>query len=298
MDTNQMRYIVELSKEGCNITKASKRLFITQAALSKSLHGVEDKLDTELFIRENGRLTSLSPAGMIFVNYAEKILSTYEQMREELGGFKGSNAGLIKIGIPGDIIDVLFCNSIPNLMRQYPSVQIDIHEDAGLRLERRFGANDLDILVCLYHGPADQTLYEQHELLSQPYGVILDKSNPLANEEAITWSQIKDCPLALPTRSYTRMFVQRKLMELNWTPTIAINARTHGLLTGAVKGSKIITILPKIFLKEDDQDELLWRPIEDTIDWNVEVVMKKRHRELGDMVCKVFDEFQKLDLNI
>lgn len=298
MDTAQMSYILALSKEDYNITKTAKRLFITQAALSKSLHSVEANLDVELFIREKGRLSGLSPAGKIFVSYAEQILNLYQLMSEELNGFSGSITGAVKIGIPGDIVDVLFYNTLPKLIMAYPSIQIDLNEGAALELEQHFSANELDILVSLDHNQSDLSAYERAHLVSQPYGVFLDEKHPLAACDSVTWEQIKDYPLALPTRSYTRMLVLRELMERNFSPHVAVNASSHRMLIRSVSDSQVITVLPRIFYPAVSKFSkgILWIPIKETIDWNVEILMKKRHRYLNDIVCRIYDCIRKFDL--
>ncbi|RRD93479.1 LysR family transcriptional regulator [Clostridiales bacterium COT073_COT-073] len=294
MDTLQMSYLLTLTKENYNITKTAKRLYITQAALSKSIHNVEEKLGVQLFQRENGRLVDLSPAGKVFIERVRQILDTYDIMCEELSVFSGEISGSVKIGIPNDIVNVLFYRSFPKLIMDYPSVHLDLYEGISLELEHSFTANDLDILIALDYNQDGSSEYERALLASQPYGVILDKKHPLANCKTITWDHLKDYPLALPTRSYTRMLVLSKLMKRQITPKIAINAFSSHMLICSVRHSQIITILPQIFFNSSvrEIDHIIWLPMADPINWNLEIRMKKRHRELGDTVCHIFDRIK------
>ena len=297
MDTMQMSYILALAKENYNITQTAKRLYITQAALSKSLHSVEDKLDVELFIRENGRLTDLSPAGRTFVKYAQQILDTYQIMREEMSRYSGAMSGAVNIGINGDLVDILFYKALSDLIISYPSVQLDFNEETSLELEQLFISNELDILIELDHNQHSRAAYEQATLISQDYGVFMEPGHPLAKNDAITWKQIKDYPLALPIKSYTRMLVLNELMSRNFTPHIAVNATSSRILIRSVLDSQVITILPKLFgnANTEQKDGAVWVPIRDGIKWTVNILMKKRHREENDIVCRIFDSIRQTD---
>lgn len=298
MDTLQMSYLLTLTKENYNITKAAKRLYISQAALSKSLQNVEQKLGVQLFLRENGRLVDLSPAGKVFIEYTKQILNTYDDMCEELSLFSGEISGSVRIGIPNDIVNVLFYRSFPKLILDYPTVHLDLFEGITLELENKFTSNHLDILISLDNGENDNNEYESALLASQPYGVILDKNHPLARQKSISWEQLNDFPLALPTRSYTRMLVLSKLMTKKISPKVAINAFSSQMLMCSVQNSKIITILPKIFYHANakEKDAMLWLPMEEPIDWKLVILMKKRHRELNDAICHIFDYIKNIDL--
>ena len=299
MDTVQMSYILALSKENYNITRTARRLYITQAALSKSLHTVEEKLGVELFLRENGRLSGLSPAGKVFIRYTEQILGSYQHMCEELSGFSGTMSGAVRIGIPGDLIDVLFYSALPKLIMSYPSVQLDLNEGAPLELEQCFASNELDILIAVEHNRPGMDDYEKTHLVSQPYGAFLSNHHPLAAKSKLSWKDLSDYPLALPARSFTRVLVLSRLMERGYTPHVAVNVSSNRMLIRSVQDSQVLTILPRVFyqINVTDDDPIVWRPIEDPINWNVELLMKRRHRELNDIICRMYDCIREIDLS-
>lgn len=299
MDTLQLSYLLTLSKEKYNITKAAKKLYITQAALSKSVHNMENKLGVQLFLRENGRLIDLSPAGKVFMEYAKQILNIYDDMCSEISLFSGELSGSVKIGIPSDIVNVLFYRSLPNLILNYPSINMDLFGGSTLELENKFKANQLDIMISLDNGEIDTNEYEISLLASQPYGVILDSNHPLASHASLTWKELGDYPLALPTRSYTRMLVLNKFMSEKIKPNVAINVFSTQMLVCSVQHSQMITILPRILYQANANaySSLSWIPIEKPIHWNLVILMRKRHRDLNDAICRIFDDIKKIDLS-
>ena len=81
MDFRQISYLITIAEKNCNVTKAAKSLFLSQAALSKALLAAEQELETQIFLRERGRLVGLSPAGKILIAQAKNLLSSYAEMR-------------------------------------------------------------------------------------------------------------------------------------------------------------------------------------------------------------------------
>lgn len=70
LNLNLYRIFYYVAKEK-NITKASKKLFISQPAISKSLKKLEEELEVTLFYRNlNG--VELTEAGKILFSYIEK----------------------------------------------------------------------------------------------------------------------------------------------------------------------------------------------------------------------------------
>ncbi len=76
MNILQMKYVLEVASAP-SIREASTRLFISQPALSSSIHELEDELGIIIFDRSNKGIT-LTEEGREFVTYAKKVVSQYE----------------------------------------------------------------------------------------------------------------------------------------------------------------------------------------------------------------------------
>nr|WP_300823946.1 LysR family transcriptional regulator [uncultured Schaedlerella sp.] len=66
MNWNQLQYVVTVADEK-NITRAAKKLFISQPSLSLSIQSLEREIGTPLFQRIRGNLT---------LTYAERCFTT------------------------------------------------------------------------------------------------------------------------------------------------------------------------------------------------------------------------------
>lgn len=68
MNWNQLQYIVTTAQEK-SITKAAKKLFISQSSLTLSIQNLERELGVELFERNRGSL-ALTYAGQLYYDWA------------------------------------------------------------------------------------------------------------------------------------------------------------------------------------------------------------------------------------
>lgn len=82
--------------EGGTITEASRRLHLTQSALSHQLRDAEDKLGTALFLRLGKRMV-MTPAGEKLVASARKVLDELQTAESQIEGLNGEAHGVIRV---------------------------------------------------------------------------------------------------------------------------------------------------------------------------------------------------------
>ncbi len=83
MDSTRLFYFKAIA-ESDSLTKAAKKLYISQPALSKSLAALEEELGTSLFNRVAGRLY-LNAEGKILLNYVNELDDLFHQIKDRFG---------------------------------------------------------------------------------------------------------------------------------------------------------------------------------------------------------------------
>src|SRR5476649_2865140 len=156
MDFAALQFFKAVVDEG-GISAAARKLHRVQSNVTTRIQQLEASLGAQLFIRDKRRLV-LSPAGELFLGYAEQLLQLSKQARGAMLG--GAPQGILRIGT----IESTAASRLPPLLsryhRKYPAVRIELTtgtNDALLegviarKLEAAFvvesaGASQLDVM--------------------------------------------------------------------------------------------------------------------------------------------------------
>ena len=80
-----------------SFSEASKKLFISQSAVSQSIKALEKKLDQTLFIRSTKRV-KLTPEGEILFKHIEPAINLIIRGENQIMDAKALNGGQLRIG--------------------------------------------------------------------------------------------------------------------------------------------------------------------------------------------------------
>ena len=84
MDIKEYTYILAVVECG-SISKAAKKLYISQPSLTTYINNLEKRLGFRFFVEGKGR-SHLTPEGELYVEYARQIMilnnNLYEQLRD------------------------------------------------------------------------------------------------------------------------------------------------------------------------------------------------------------------------
>ncbi len=80
MNMNQLKYVLEAAGSS-SMREASTKLYVSQPALSASIHDLEEELGILIFERTNKGI-SLTDAGREFLTYAKKAVGQYEILED------------------------------------------------------------------------------------------------------------------------------------------------------------------------------------------------------------------------
>jgi DNA-binding transcriptional LysR family regulator len=97
-----------------SFTKAADALCMTQPAVTFQIRQLEEQFNTRLFDRVNGRIT-LTPAGVIALDYAERILGLSAELGTRLKEVSGQEVGPLLIGASTTIAEFL----LPRILGEY-----------------------------------------------------------------------------------------------------------------------------------------------------------------------------------
>ena len=133
MDQNLSGYKIFYEVASCgNISKAAKKLYISQPAISKSIVKLEDSLDTKLFKR-NSRGVTLTEEGDVLFKYIHDAFDSINSAETELKRMKEFNIGHIEIGVSTTLCRYILLPYLQRFKELYPNIRLRLYNHSSLQ---------------------------------------------------------------------------------------------------------------------------------------------------------------------
>lgn len=182
MELRVLNYFVAVAQEG-NMTRAAKKVLISQPALSRQIADLEAELGVKLFDRQKRRLT-LTPAGHYLLEQAQEILELTSRTKRNLET-TSFISGDLTIAAGESIGMQQIMNVISQIIKDHPTVKIHLLNGDYSYTERKLnnGTADFGVIIGDISLPsyASLTLSEK-----DTWGVLMPRDDILAAKEAIT----------------------------------------------------------------------------------------------------------------
>lgn len=146
LDPDLLRAFVMVA-ETSSFTKASERLFRTQAAISMQIKRLEERIGKLLFVR-GPHGTQLTSAGELLIHYARQILILNDEALADLS--VAQPADVVRIGAPDGYAGIL----MPEMLffsKVFPEVQLEVIGDNRLSLLREVRDGRVDLALVIRH---------------------------------------------------------------------------------------------------------------------------------------------------
>lgn len=167
MNWNQLQYIVTTAQEK-SVTKAAKKLFISQPSLTLSIQNLEKELGVELFERNRSSLT-LTYAGQLYYDWALSTLHAKERLGERISDIRNEGSHLIRLGVSPHRSALLLPIILPRFYEMFPASEIYLEEKPTYQLRALLEEEKLDLMIDVPH---PDTLTYTNTLLAQEHLVL------------------------------------------------------------------------------------------------------------------------------
>lgn len=145
MDINTELYktFYHVALEG-SISRTAEKLFITQPAVSRSIHQLEEKTGCMLFFR-TPKGVQLTNEGQILFNYVEQAFTTLSLGEKKLMQMKDLESGEISIGVGDTICKHYLVPHLKNFNRDYPGISIHITNHKTYEIIKLLKKGEIDL---------------------------------------------------------------------------------------------------------------------------------------------------------
>lgn len=254
MNLHKLKYVVTVAEEK-SITKAAKKLYISQPSLSLSIHSLEDSLGVDLFVREKNSV-KLTPAGQAYVEWAKATLESAKLLETRLSRIKAGSKRQLHIGASWQRSAALLPESISKFYSHVKSCDVIIHEDVNTNLYDSLQADRLDIIISVPH--TDTTLYKSIPLFQERFLLAASRQLTIPCTEAEPYSYVEESVIInhpiilLQEQQHLGKVMRNLLLSLNYIPennTVCTNIETVHSLISKNMG---ISLLPEVsvFLRQ------------------------------------------------
>ena len=218
-----------------SISSASKKLIITQSAVSKAIKKLEDDLNTKLFYR-NSKGVKLTDKGEELLFYVEEAFNNLITAERTMLESKTLNKGKISIGVPSQIGSFYIFEDIANFHKKYPNIEITIISKTTTQLLKLLERHEIDFIIDT--SPINSKI---NDIVIKPL-IEIENCFVVKSDSSISVDKIKSIkdlsnyPLVLPIKGTDNRKQLDKIFEKNNVElNNVINIHTSEMIAGSIK---------------------------------------------------------------
>ena len=261
MDFKQLEYIIAIADEG-NITKATKKMYISQSALNQQLLKLEKEIGTDLFYRSKINMT-LTEVGKIYIKKAKEILEIKKDTYKEIEDITKRYRETIKIGLTPERGMLMLASIYSSFYRMYPEIRIEPVEANVESLHKMIEKGELDIaFVNLTEKEKTKNKYiligEENLLLAVPKKEnLLQGRNFLLNKiSASELVILKDEKFVLlPSGTTVRKIIDSYFRNAEFAPSVLFETKSSQTLLKMVENNLAYTIISEVYASKSEKIE-------------------------------------------
>ncbi|MEM7135741.1 MAG: LysR family transcriptional regulator [Myxococcota bacterium] len=248
LNYHHLRYFWAIAHEG-KLTRAAKRLNVSQSALSTQVKKLEDQLGHALFERE-GRRLKLTEAGRIALDYADTVFKAGDELVSTLQDQGGTEQRVLRIGA----ITTLSRNFQIALVRPLigrTDVEVIVRSGTTRELLAQLEAHAIDIMLANQPAPRDAKT-NWHSLLVQEQPVSLVGPPGLVPPGSRFPEVLETAPVLVPSLDSDLRVEFDQLMEAAGVrPIILAEIDDMAMLRLFARDSHCLALVPPMVVRDE-----------------------------------------------
>ncbi len=165
ISVRQLHYFIALVKAG-SFSRAAEAVGVTQSTLSAAIQALEAEIGVTLIDR-TGRRMQLLPAGEDFLNRAQEIVASIEELPEHARQAERPLTTRLRLGVIPSIAPFLLPKVLPTTAKAFPELQLSVREGLTRTLLDNLRSGSLDVALVAH--PYDLDDFEVAEIGQDPF---------------------------------------------------------------------------------------------------------------------------------
>ena len=248
-DLHRLAVFCAVVDEG-SLSRASKRLYMSQPAISAHIKSLEQQLGLVLFHRV-GRRSVVSKAGGVLYHKTAELFVIADELRTVMANLKGTDYGRLHVGMSLEWEHIL-----PKLLGQYknvyPGIEVLLTVHHCSEVEKLVLDRSID--VGFISKPSDRDELESDCALTEELVPIAARNHRLARVSMVKSDELRDEMLFVrEVGSTTRQETDRMLEACDLTKSIAMEAASYQAIKASVLEGAGVGIVPLSILDADEK---------------------------------------------
>lgn len=191
MNARQLEVFRSVMREG-SLTAAANLLGVSQPAISKVLHHLEDQLGYLLFERVGGRLIPTAEA-FLLIDDADRVFRELEVLKDLARRVGERKAGLLRLGAALPVVQSVLPGALEIFRKDHPEVLIHLHGFPAREIAEalRSGAIDIGLTLSPILSPTVRT----QTLTQVPLKVLVRADDGLITKSTVFPEDLAGRPL-------------------------------------------------------------------------------------------------------
>ena len=259
MTLQQLEYVMAVYR--CqHFAKAADSCHVTQPTLSAMIQKLESELNVKIFDRSRQPILP-TPLGKIIIDQAEKVLADAKELSEMVEEYKHSLEGSFRMGVLPTIAPYLIPRFFPQLMDEFPKLDIRISELKTDEMKLAIARGDIDAGILAQIDGLEE--FESRHLFYEKFFVYVAENDALFNNKAIRTVDLNGEFLWLLDEGH---FFRDQLVKFCQLKSAKRSKEAYNLgsietFMRIVEGGKGVTFIPELsMLQLTDEQRRLVKP--------------------------------------
>jgi DNA-binding transcriptional LysR family regulator len=249
MELRHLRYFVAVAEEQ-NVTRAARRLHVSQPPLSRQIRDLEEELGLPLF-EHGARSVRLTQAGRVFLVEARAALQRVDEAVQTVKAVAGGVSGEIHLAYAVSLTVEILPLTLRFFQQTNPGVRVQLHEASTQEMLRGLRDGDFQASLMIEVPPKalpPDLVFE--ELRRYPVAVALHPAHRLARARKVGVDQLaRERLVAFTLAGYPEyhLWLTGLLAPVNRRPQIVEEHDSAVSLIAAVEAGRGVALVSQSF---------------------------------------------------
>jgi len=247
MDFDQLRTFLEVAKQG-SFSRAGQKVFRSQSAVSAQIRQIESEYGERLLDR-SGKTVRLTPAGEVFREYAQRMLSLRDESLRAVADHGNDPRGVLALGANEATCLYVLPNVFAEYLRLYPSVQVSIYRNFSHKILERLDSGAIDVGIVTL--PVKMPMLKVRTIFRDRLVLMVSADNPLAQHDKVPISMVVEQPVILPRTGFTRRIMDKLFRPYRDKLHVRMELPSIGMIKSFVAAGLGVSLISESFARDE-----------------------------------------------